>query len=242
MGGSGGLGVRGPSMGGVQGSIAGKPSPFGAGSLGSIGSGPGTGGGRIDLGGPGEIDFSDEPPLLEELGVNFDHIRAKLLAVVNPMRTVTKGDMDDADLAGPFVLCLALSFLMLARMNFHFGYVFGFFISGGVLLYFVLNLMAQQRKQQPSIDIARTFSLLGYCLLPIVVLAAFAVLFDLQVPLFFVFVFYYYIILFLVTVFSFPCNLLSLSLSLCSHSLSLLSLSLSHAYSQFPSFSFPLLY
>lgn len=30
-------------------------------------------------------DIENEPPLLEELGINFDHIRQKTLAVLNPM-------------------------------------------------------------------------------------------------------------------------------------------------------------
>ena len=31
--------------------------------------------------------FEDEPPLLEELGINPDHIFQKTLTVLNPMRT-----------------------------------------------------------------------------------------------------------------------------------------------------------
>ncbi|VDD92932.1 unnamed protein product, partial [Enterobius vermicularis] len=33
-------------------------------------------------------DFEDEPPLLEELGINFSHIKEKTLAVLNPVGTV----------------------------------------------------------------------------------------------------------------------------------------------------------
>lgn len=33
-----------------------------------------------------EEDFENEPPLLEELGINFDHIRQKTLAVLNPLK------------------------------------------------------------------------------------------------------------------------------------------------------------
>ncbi len=35
---------------------------------------------------PGGGAFEDEPPLLEELGINFDHIRQKTLAVLNPFQ------------------------------------------------------------------------------------------------------------------------------------------------------------
>lgn len=38
----------------------------------------------------GEYDFENEPPLLEELGVNFDHIRQKTLAVLNPLGVTSK--------------------------------------------------------------------------------------------------------------------------------------------------------
>jgi len=34
-------------------------------------------------------DIENEPPLLEELGFNFDHIRLKTLAVLNPLGTTS---------------------------------------------------------------------------------------------------------------------------------------------------------
>ena len=38
--------------------------------------------------GPGaRSGFEDEPPLLEELGINPDHIMQKTLTVLNPMRS-----------------------------------------------------------------------------------------------------------------------------------------------------------
>jgi hypothetical protein len=36
-----------------------------------------------------EVDMDNEPPLLEELGINFDHIRQKTVAVLNPMHIAT---------------------------------------------------------------------------------------------------------------------------------------------------------
>lgn len=39
-----------------------------------------------------EYDYENEPPLLEELGVNFDHIRLKTLAVLNPFGS-TRADV-----------------------------------------------------------------------------------------------------------------------------------------------------
>ncbi|TKR60241.1 hypothetical protein L596_027519 [Steinernema carpocapsae] len=53
-----------------------------------------------------EEDFENEPPLLEELGINFDHIRLKTLAVLNPIGTASAEVIADQDLAGPLVFCL----------------------------------------------------------------------------------------------------------------------------------------
>ena len=51
-------------------------------------------------------DIDNEPPLLEELGVNFEHIRLKTFAVLNPMAYASSDVAADQDLAGPLVFCL----------------------------------------------------------------------------------------------------------------------------------------
>lgn len=59
-------------------------------------------------------DSYDEEPLLQELGINFLHIRDKTLAVLNIARPVSSNLMDDTDLAGPLVFCLLFgSFLLM---------------------------------------------------------------------------------------------------------------------------------
>ncbi len=60
------------------------------------------------------------------------------------------------------------------RAKLHFGYIFGFGLCGAFAIHVVLNLMVQTG----SIDFARVCSILGYCLLPIVLLALFAVVID----------------------------------------------------------------
>ncbi|RUP12160.1 hypothetical protein BC936DRAFT_139838 [Jimgerdemannia flammicorona] len=67
---------------------------YAGGSTGGFWSAFGTGG------------FADEPPLLEELGINFLHIKSKSLSVLNPLRPVDRHIMDDTDLAGPLLFCL----------------------------------------------------------------------------------------------------------------------------------------
>ncbi len=67
------------------------------------------------IGGDDEEDYSNEPPLLEELGINFEHIWAKTRAVMIPTRRSDSLHLEDADLAGPLVFCLIFGFLLLLK-------------------------------------------------------------------------------------------------------------------------------
>ncbi|KXS09947.1 Yip1-domain-containing protein [Gonapodya prolifera JEL478] len=110
--------------------------------------------------------FADEPPLLEELGINFSHIRSKTLAVLNPLRPLDQEILEDADLAGPLVFCLLFGGALLLSGRIHFGYIYGVGITGVASLYLLLNLMSDR-----GAEFSRTASVLGYCLLPMVVLS-----------------------------------------------------------------------
>ena len=48
-------------------------------------------------------EYANEPPLLEELGINPEHILQKTLSVLNPFRVTRPDVAGDADLAGPLV-------------------------------------------------------------------------------------------------------------------------------------------
>lgn len=103
---------------------------------------------------PSSTEFSEEePPLLEELGINFDHIWQKALTVLNPFKPADGSIMNETDLTGPIVFCIALGFtlMMAGKAHFHLAVSFGC-----------------------------VASVLGYCLLPIVALSAFAVFYSLQ--------------------------------------------------------------
>ena len=54
----------------------------------------------------GTAGYDGEPPLLEELGVNFGHIKMKTLAVLNPFGRIDRHIMDDSDVAGPILFFL----------------------------------------------------------------------------------------------------------------------------------------
>ncbi|KAH8878244.1 Protein YIPF5 [Schistosoma japonicum] len=53
-----------------------------------------------------EEDYENEPPLLEELGINFSHIVQKTSSVLVPFKESSQEVLDDTDLAGPLVFCL----------------------------------------------------------------------------------------------------------------------------------------
>jgi len=64
------------------------------------------------------VDYGDEPPLLEELGVNFGAIGAKTGAVLMLHKPVDAIVLRDADLAGPLVFCVVLGLcLLLVSLN-----------------------------------------------------------------------------------------------------------------------------
>jgi hypothetical protein len=139
-------------------------------------------GGTTVMAGSGFTDSSstdpspDEPPLLEELGVNLSHIGVKTKAVILPFSR-SSGDttiMDpaiicrDADLAGPIAFYLLLGGEMVLSGKLQFGYVYGFAVFGCVCMTLILNLTSPS----DSISVWTVASVLGYALIPVNLLAA----------------------------------------------------------------------
>lgn len=120
--------------------------------------------------------FDDEPPLLEELGINFDHIIQKTKVVLNPLIGVDQSVVNETDLAGPLVIILALGSMLLLTGKMHFGYIYGISIFAVLLMWGLLKMMAPEAG--PSSGCVA--SILGYCLLPIVGLSAISIIFSLQ--------------------------------------------------------------
>ena len=149
-------------MGGMQGGYH-----HGGGGLGA------TVGGSV--GGYDDDDDSDDVPLLEELGIRFDHILSKTLAVMYPMRRLSEEVIDDADLAGPLVFALLLGSCLLLAGKVHFGYIYGFSVFGSLGFNSVLSLLHHQ-----PISYWLTCSVLGYCLLPVIALAVVSIVLSLK--------------------------------------------------------------
>ncbi|CAE7830757.1 yipf5 [Symbiodinium microadriaticum] len=125
----------------------------------------------------GDENYEAEPPLLEELGIRFDHIWTKTQAVLVPNKEIDDHILDDADLAGPLVYCMLFGAVLLLTGKVHFGYIYGFSIFGCSSLCAVINLLDSHEK---GLDIWKTSSVLGYSLLPIIGLAVFSIVLSLK--------------------------------------------------------------
>eukprot|EP00977_Amphora_coffeiformis_P021172 scaffold8927_cov176-Amphora_coffeaeformis.AAC.8 len=121
-------------------------------------------------------DFENEPPLLEELGINPEHILLKVKAVVLPSQRIWGSSsalmdpsliVDDADLAGPAVFALALGGELLLTGKIHFGYIYGFGLSGCLAMTLLINLLSPEKP----VSFWTIMSILGYSLLPVNILA-----------------------------------------------------------------------
>lgn len=119
--------------------------------------------------------FDEEPPLLEELGINFDHIYQKTFAVLNPLRQTESSIIKETDLAGPLCFCLALGATLLLGGKVSFGYIYGIGGCGVVALYLLLNIMSED-----GVGIGCVASVVGYCILPMVFLSTISVLLSLK--------------------------------------------------------------
>merc|ERR1711874_731856 len=84
--------------------------------------------------------------------------------------------LTEFDLSGPVgVVCLFVACLFLGG-RIAGGYVYGFFMLGSILIWMLLNAM----NQKDSIDLYRTMSILGYGLIPMIVIASVGIFVRLQ--------------------------------------------------------------
>jgi len=144
----------------------------------------------------GTEGYPGEPPLLEELGVNFRHIQMKTLAVLNPFGRIDQHIMDDSDVAGPILFFLIFGTSLLLSGKLHFGYIYGLALLGTILLHQILSLMSppinaveatpgdhshpQGSHLGSSLTFPRSASVLGYCLLPLVLVSMLGIIIPLD--------------------------------------------------------------
>lgn len=145
----------------------------------------------------GTEGYEGEEPLLVELGVNFSHIKMKTLAVLNPFGRMNQDIMNDSDVAGPILFFLVFGTSLLLTGKLHFGYIYGLAFVGTILLHQVLSLMSPTINPAEvgsghdhghpsgshlgsSLTYPRSASVLGYCLLPLVLVAILGIVIPLD--------------------------------------------------------------
>jgi hypothetical protein len=113
--------------------------------------------------------------------------------------------MDDSDLAGPILFFLLFGTFLLFSGKLHFGYIYGLALFGCTILHLILSLMSPplspasdissphpthpshpSASSGPSMSSALTFprsaSVLGYCLLPLVLTSAVGIALPMDGP------------------------------------------------------------
>ena len=112
----------------------------------------------------------DELPLLEELGINPQNIKNKIISIIT-LKRIDKKFLEESDMGGPFLIILIFAFSLVLQYKTCFGYLYGISVFGSVALFLLLNLMSKNK----SILLYNTISVLGYCLIPVVFLSFFSV-------------------------------------------------------------------
>jgi protein YIPF5/7 len=111
--------------------------------------------------------------------------------------------MDDSDLAGPILFFLLFGFFLLFSGKVHFGYIYGLAILGSISLHLILSLMSPPLDSSPSpagaamhshggpsgshhlsstLTFPRSASVLGYCLLPLVLTSLVGIVMPMDGP------------------------------------------------------------
>ncbi|GAB4833393.1 hypothetical protein Ancab_031636 [Ancistrocladus abbreviatus] len=120
--------------------------------------------------------FLDEPPLLEELEINPAMIWRKSRSLLNPFR-VNLAVHEDPDLSGPFLYYMAFGLFQLLAGKVQFGVILGWIAISSIFLYSILNFLAGKNG---NLDLYRCCSVLGYCLMPIVMFSALSLFFPVK--------------------------------------------------------------
>lgn len=119
--------------------------------------------------------FDDEPPLLEELGVDLSGICKRSKGVL--LGRLQGQEMEDLDIGGPllFSAVLAASHL-LWQGKVHFGIILGWSVLSAIVLWFVVKNISGDSTESRACNLGSCYSVLGYALLPMVLFSILSVL------------------------------------------------------------------
>lgn len=129
--------------------------------------------------------YSDELPLMEELGINFGNIwKNTMKSVLFKNKHHGESYENDVDLAGPlFFVILYGALLYVYSGKLHFGYIYGVGLFGTVSIHILLKLMSNSgsggannasspsKETTSGLNFLATCSILGYSFLPLCILS-----------------------------------------------------------------------
>ena len=122
--------------------------------------------------------FADEPPLLEELGVDFSQIARRAKSSMNPFSKANETSKDD-DLAGPLIVFGTIATLHALQGKMHYGYILGWSAIASGLTCWLLNQLTQSNSNAgENLSLSRTASVIGYNAMSILLLSAVKVFFH----------------------------------------------------------------
>ena len=84
------------------------------------------------------------------------------------MKKENKEILDDADLTGPLMIAILLGTVLLFQGKVQFGYIYGYGLTGCLSIF---GLLRYTLGANNTPDLYTIMSILGYCLLPFVLLA-----------------------------------------------------------------------
>lgn len=120
-------------------------------------------------------DPENEPPLMVELGIDPARILGKTLNSINPFKSAAAMEesahfRDDPDLAGPLIYFILFGIVLLLSGKMQFGYIYGLALISSTFMWVLVNLM-----NKTDVAFSPVMSILGYSMLPILILATFTI-------------------------------------------------------------------
>lgn len=112
--------------------------------------------------------FKDEIPLLEDLGIDLNSVKSKLMSTLFFLKPNSMF-IQKPDMTGPLLLGTFLGILLTLSQKLSFGFIYGFGFFGSLCIYFICNLMLDKRH----LSLYNLMSILGYCISPILFIAFF---------------------------------------------------------------------
>jgi len=119
--------------------------------------------------------FADEPPLLEELGIDLGGILKKTRAIL--LYRLNNKVTDELDMGGALLFIFLLGGLHLLLGKLHFGIILGWTVVHSTVLWFLVNQLAGvDASEAKGLELYSVCCIVGYCLAPMAVYSALSLL------------------------------------------------------------------